>query len=96
LFNSVLDTVGGGRIPFDSVYRRVFAGICAALWNSELFRSFYAELGGEATMENVVDRLQFLSATRCDITTELEFIASYLSDFLCRRDALKVLPFSMI
>jgi hypothetical protein len=47
-------------------------------------------------MENVVDRLLFLSATQCDISTELEFIASHFYAFLSRRDALNVLPFSLI
>jgi hypothetical protein len=47
-------------------------------------------------MENVLDRLRFLSATRSDISTELEFIASHFYDFLRRRDALNALPFSMI
>jgi hypothetical protein len=36
------------------------------------------------------------SVTRCDISTELEFIASHFYDFLCRPDALKALPFPMI
>jgi hypothetical protein len=56
----------------------------------------YPELGSEVTMENIVDRLLLLSATRCGISRELEFIASYFYAFLCRRDGLIVLPFSMI
>jgi hypothetical protein len=47
-------------------------------------------------MESVVDRLEFLSATRCDISTELEFIASHFRDFLSHRDPLKALPFPII
>jgi hypothetical protein len=47
-------------------------------------------------IENVVDRLGFLLATRCDISTELEFIASDFLDFLCLRDALNALPFSLL
>jgi hypothetical protein len=47
-------------------------------------------------MENVVDRLRFLSATRCDISRELEFIASHFDDFLPRPDALNAGPFTMI
>jgi hypothetical protein len=47
-------------------------------------------------MKNVVDRLGFLSVTRCDTFTELEFIASHFCDFLPRPAALRALPFSMI
>jgi hypothetical protein len=47
-------------------------------------------------MENVVDRLQFLSTTRCDNSTELKFIASHFYDFLRRPDALKMLPLSLL
>jgi hypothetical protein len=41
-------------------------------------------------MENVVDRLRFLSATRCGISVELEFIASHFYHFS------EALPFSLI
>jgi hypothetical protein len=47
-------------------------------------------------MENVLDRLGFLSATRCDISTEIESVASRFCDFLCHPEAFKSLPFSMI
>jgi hypothetical protein len=47
-------------------------------------------------MENVVDRLHFLSATQCDISTELEFVGSHFDDFLRRPDALNAWPFSML
>jgi hypothetical protein len=53
-------------------------------------------LGDEATSENVVDRLPFLSATRCDISTKLKFIASHFYGFLHRLDALKALPVSLL
>jgi hypothetical protein len=96
LFGSVLEAAAGDRIAVDSAHRRTFAEICAALWNSELYRFVDPELGDEVTMENVVDRLQLLSATRCDISTELDFITSHFSDFLCHRDALNALPFSRI
>jgi hypothetical protein len=46
------------------------------LWNSEFYRYVDAEPGDEVTIENVVDRLGSLSASRCNISTELEFIAS--------------------
>jgi hypothetical protein len=54
------------------------------------------QLIDEVTMENVVDRLRFLSKTGCDISAELEFIASHFYDFLCRPDALKPMPFSLL
>jgi hypothetical protein len=47
-------------------------------------------------MENVTDGLAFLSATRCDFSTELEFIVSHFCGFLCRGDGLKALACSMI
>jgi hypothetical protein len=47
-------------------------------------------------MENIVDRLRFLSTTRCDISAELEFIAFHFCDFLYRPDALKPMPFSIL
>jgi hypothetical protein len=47
-------------------------------------------------MENVVDRLRFLSATRCDISAELEFIASNFDDFMSDPDAFKEPSFSLL
>jgi hypothetical protein len=96
LFGSVLEAAAGDRIAVHSVHRRTFTDICTALWNSELYQCVYPELADEVTMENVVDRLQFLSAIRCDISTELEFIASHFYDFLGRHNAVKALPSSMI
>jgi hypothetical protein len=46
-------------------------------------------------MKNVIDLLRFLSAIRCDTSTELEFVASHFYDFLCRRDSLMAFPFSV-
>jgi hypothetical protein len=95
-FGSVLEAARGGRIAVDSAHRPAFVAICAALWNSELYESVCGQLSDEITIENVLDRIRFLSATRCDISTELEFIVSHFYDFLRRPDALKALPFSMI
>jgi hypothetical protein len=67
LFGSVLEAAGGRSIAVDSAHRRIFAAICAAIWNSEIYRFVYPELEDEATAESVIDRLPFLSATRCDI-----------------------------
>jgi hypothetical protein len=66
------------------------------LWNSELGRLACPEFGDKVSVKNVVGRLQFLSATRCDMSAELDFIASHFYDFLRRPDALKRLPFSLI
>jgi hypothetical protein len=74
----------------------MLVAICAALWNSELCESACSQLTYEVTMKDVVDRLGFLSAIRCDISAELEFIASHFYDFLSRPDALKALPFSVL
>jgi hypothetical protein len=71
-----------GGIAVDSAHSQTFAAIYAALGHSEFYRSVCPELDGKVAMENVVDRLQFLSATRCDISAELEFIASQFYDFL--------------
>jgi hypothetical protein len=51
---------------------------------------------GEVTIEDVVNRLRFLSATRCDISAELEFIASRFYNFLRRPDALNAVRFSLL
>jgi hypothetical protein len=96
VFGSVLEAARGDHIAVDSGHRRTFAAICAALWNSELSESVFGQLSDEVTMENVVDRLRSLPATQCDISTELEFIASHFYDLLRRRDALKALPFSLL
>jgi hypothetical protein len=60
----------------------------AAPWNPELRESVFRE---KDTIENVADRLRFLSVTRCDISTEFESIASHFHHFLRHPDA----PFSM-
>jgi hypothetical protein len=92
-FGSVLEAVGGGIITVDSVQRPAFAAICAVLWNSEFSRDVFAEPGDGVTMENVVDRLEFLPATQRDISTELVFISSHFYDFLYCGDALNVCLF---
>jgi hypothetical protein len=95
LSGSALEAAGGGSITLDSDHRRTLLAICAAPWNSELYESVCGQLSDEVTMENVVDRLQFLSTTRCDISAEVEFIASHFHDFLCCCDALNTVPFSL-
>jgi hypothetical protein len=96
IFGSGLEAAGGGGIAVDSAHRRTFAGICSALWNSALYRSVYPELGDEVPKESVVECLLLLPATRRDLSTELEFIASHFYDFLCHCTPLGVLPFSVI
>ncbi|MDR1557746.1 MAG: hypothetical protein LBS88_12085, partial [Tannerellaceae bacterium] len=95
-FGSVLEAARGGRIAVDFAHRPTFVAICASLLNSELYESVCGQLSDEVTIENVFDRIRFLSTTRCDISTELEFLASHFYDFLRRPDALNALPFSMI
>jgi hypothetical protein len=87
LFCLVLKAARGGLIAVDSAHRPTFVAISPALWNSELYESVCGQQSNEATMENVVGRVRFLSTTRCDISTELEFIASHFYDFLRRPDA---------
>jgi hypothetical protein len=96
LFDSVLEAAGGGGTALDLARRQTCEGICAALWNSELYESVCGQLGDEVTMENVIDRLLLLSATRRGISRELEFIASHFYGFLHRPDALKALPVSLL
>jgi hypothetical protein len=96
LFGSVLEAAKGNSIAVDSDHRGVFEAIYAALWNSELCELVCGQLSDEVTMENVVDRLRFLSANRCDISAELEFVASYFDDFLPRPQTLTTLPFSLL
>jgi hypothetical protein len=47
-------------------------------------------------MENVLDLLRFRSATQCDISAELEFVASHFDGFLPRPQTLTALPFSLL
>jgi hypothetical protein len=47
-------------------------------------------------METVVDRLRFPSANRCDISAELEFVASHFDDSLPRPQTLTTLCFSFL
>jgi hypothetical protein len=96
IFGSVLEGARGGGITIDSGHWLTFGGICAALWNSEFLESVCGQLYDEVTIKNAVDCLQFLSAARYKISTELEFIASHLYDFLKRPDALNAFPFSII
>jgi hypothetical protein len=91
-----IPAVPGGGIAIDSAHRRISVTIGAALWNSERRRSFYLELSDYVVIGSVADRLRFLPATRCDISTELEFIASHFCDFLYSRNPLKAFSFSMI
>jgi hypothetical protein len=63
LFGSVSEAAKGRSIAVDSDHRGTFVAICAALWNSELYELVCSQLSDEVTMENVVDRLRFLSAT---------------------------------
>jgi hypothetical protein len=94
LFDSVLKAAAGGNIAVDSAHRRTFASICAALYNSGLCKYVSGQLSDEVPIGNVLDGLEFLSATRCGNFTGLEFIASDFSDFLRRLDALNTVPFS--
>jgi phage shock protein A len=94
LFDSVLKAAEGGSIVIDSARRRTFEGICAALSNSCLYQCVEPDPGEDVTMQKAVDRLRFLPATRCDISSEFEFIASHFYDFLCPRDGLNAVPFS--
>jgi hypothetical protein len=55
-FRPVLDFAGRSSIAVDSAHRRAFAGICFALWNSELYDSFCGQMDD---LEIVVDRLRF-------------------------------------
>jgi hypothetical protein len=71
-------------------------GICNALWNSDLYKAVCGQMSDEVMMENVGDHLGFLPATRCDISTEIEFVASHFDDFLCQRDAIAALPWLLL
>jgi hypothetical protein len=94
-FEFVLNAAGGGSLAVDSSSRQTFLSICAALWNSELCESVLCEHEAAVTIDNVADRLGFLSATGCDISAELEFIASHFYDFMRRPDSVDALPFSI-
>jgi hypothetical protein len=96
LFGLVLEAAKGNSIAVDSAPRPTFAGICAALWNSELYELVYGQQRDEFTMDNVLDRVRFRSANRCDILAELKFVASHFDDFLPRPQTWTTLPFSLL
>jgi hypothetical protein len=64
LFGAVLEAARGCSITVDSAHRLTFVAICAALWNSEIYELICGQLGGEVKIDNVIDRLRFLWATR--------------------------------
>jgi hypothetical protein len=82
LLGAVLETARSGSGAVDPVHRRTFLAIAADRWKSGLCKSVCSQLRDRGTIENVVDRIAFLSATRCDISTELEFIRSHLYNCL--------------
>jgi hypothetical protein len=91
-FGSVLEVAGGGSIAVGSVRRPIFPGIGTACWSSELVPSVCAEFADEM-MGNVVHLLRFLPPTRCGISAQLEFIASYFYYFFPPPDTLQAMPF---
>jgi hypothetical protein len=93
LFGSVLEAAKGDSIAADSDHWGTFEAICAALWNSELCQFVCDQQRDEFTMDNVLNRLRFSSANRCDISAELEFFASHFDNFLPRPQTLTTLLF---
>jgi hypothetical protein len=96
LFGSVLEAAKGNSIAVDSDHRGPFEATCASLWNSELCELVCGQQRDEFTMDNVLNRLEFRSANGCDISAELEFVASHFDNFLLRPPALTTLPFSLL
>jgi hypothetical protein len=75
LFGAMLEAALCGNIMVNSGHRLTLLAICAALGNPELPESIWNQLGDDAMRENVVDRLRFLSATRCNISREVNWPA---------------------
>jgi hypothetical protein len=96
LFGSVLEAAKGDSIAADSDHRGTFEAICATLCNSELCEFVCGQQRDDFTMDNVLDRLRFRSANRCDISAELEFFASHFDNFLPHPQTLTTLPFSFL
>jgi hypothetical protein len=96
LISLVLEAAKGNIIAVDSAHLRTFEAICAALWNSELCELVCGQQRDEFTMDNVLNRLRFRSANRCDLSAELEFVASHFHDFLPRPQTLTTFPFSLL
>jgi hypothetical protein len=96
LFGSVLEVAEGNGIAVDSDHRRTLTAIYGAHWNSDLCELLCGQQRNEFMMYNVINRLGFLSTTRCNISAELEFVASHFDDFSWRGNGLKVLSFLMI
>jgi hypothetical protein len=90
LFGAVLDAASGAGVPFDSANQSTLLALCKSLWNSELYESVCAN---NVTVENVINRLGFLSKNGCGISTELEFVALHFSEL---SHALDDLPFAII
>jgi hypothetical protein len=70
--------------------------ICAAIWNSELSASVLRENGERIKRVNVHDHLGFMSASRCNVSTELDFISSHFYHFSHHPNALTALPSLML
>jgi hypothetical protein len=96
LFGSVLEAARNGSIAVDSAHPLTFVAICAALWTSELSEFVCDQERDDVTMDNVLNRLRFRSANRCDISAELRFFASHFYNFLPHPQTLSTLPFSFL
>jgi hypothetical protein len=71
LLGRVLEAVRAGVINVDLGQRRTFGVIWVALGILELSGSVCSQRGDHLAMDFIFDRLCSLSATRCDISTEL-------------------------
>jgi hypothetical protein len=80
----------GAYIETTHLYRMNF------LYQYFSYESVCRQLSDEATMENAVDHLQFVSATRCNISAELEFSTSHFCDFLRHPQTINGISFLLI
>jgi hypothetical protein len=95
-FSDFLSLGRGCTICVDPANRAAFLGICTALRNCELCELLCGDGDNELTVENAADRLLMRCARECDISAQVEFVASHFCDIVDGPNCLGSLPFSVV
>jgi hypothetical protein len=80
VFSQFLSLGDGRTIGINRKNRFTMLAICEELWNSEVYDSVYRGTLTDITREKVIDRMRILSKKGCDISREVEFMASNFYD----------------
>jgi hypothetical protein len=71
----------GESLHIDEKNRSFIASICYELWNRELYTMICDDPEEQLSQSNVIERLRYRWKIGCDISTEIEFIASHFFEF---------------